>query len=40
VDPGIIEPVNHGVVDFALPFLREYIREHAAHLQMGSPVLS
>jgi hypothetical protein len=27
---GVIEQVRHGVVDFALPYLREYLREHAA----------
>jgi hypothetical protein len=26
----LIEPVRHGYVDFALPYLREYLREHAA----------
>ena len=25
----LIEPVRHGYVDFALPYLREYLREHA-----------
>lgn len=26
----LIEPTGHGYVDFALPYLREYLREHAA----------
>jgi len=26
----LIEPVRHGYVDFTLPYLREYLREHAA----------
>ena len=26
----LIEPARHGYVDFALPYLREYLREHAA----------
>ena len=26
----LIEPVRHGYVDFALPYLREYLRSHAA----------
>lgn len=28
----IIEPVGYGQVDFALPYLREYLRDHAASL--------
>ena len=26
----LVEPIRHGYVDFALPYLREYLREHAA----------
>jgi hypothetical protein len=26
----LIEPTSHGYVDFAIPYLREYLREHAA----------
>jgi len=26
----LIEPVRRGYVDFALPYLREYLRSHAA----------
>jgi hypothetical protein len=29
---GVIEPTDHGEVDFSLPLMREYLREHAAHL--------
>jgi len=28
----IIEPTGYGKVDFVLPYLREYLREHAASL--------
>lgn len=31
---GMIRPDSYGSVDFALPFLREYLREHAAHEQL------
>ncbi|GAA4694391.1 AAA ATPase domain-containing protein [Promicromonospora umidemergens] len=31
---GMIEPTRHGHVDFALPFLREYLREHAAQYRI------
>ena len=27
---GLIEPVGHGLIDFSLPHLREWLREHAA----------
>ncbi len=26
----LTEPTHHGYVDFAVPYLREYLREHAA----------
>lgn len=32
---GIIEPTRHGYVDFAIPFLREYLREHASQYAMA-----
>lgn len=35
IDAGIIEPVGHGYVDFAIPYLREYLRDHAARYEMG-----
>jgi hypothetical protein len=28
----IIEPTGHGFVDFAVPYLREYLREHAVSM--------
>lgn len=30
IDAGIIGPVRHGEVDFTVPYLRDYLREHAA----------
>jgi hypothetical protein len=27
---GLIEPAGHGYVDFTMPYLRDYLREHAA----------
>ncbi len=31
----MIRPVGHGLVDFAMPHMREYLREHAAELMDG-----
>jgi hypothetical protein len=31
----LIEPTGHGYVDFALPYLRDYLREHAAAAGLG-----
>jgi hypothetical protein len=31
----LIEPTRHGYVDFALPYLRDYLREHAAAAGFG-----
>ncbi|WP_127129541.1 AAA family ATPase [Georgenia sp. SYP-B2076] len=36
IDAGIIEAVDHGYVDFAIPYLREYLREHAARYEMAA----
>jgi len=36
IDAGVIEPVDRGYVDFTIPYLREYLREHAARYQMAS----
>ena len=36
IDAGMIEAVDHGKVDFAIPYLREYLREHAARYEMES----
>lgn len=33
-DAGMIEVVGHGRVDFALPYLRDYLREHASRYPM------
>ncbi len=33
---GVIEPTRHGFVDFAIPYLREYLREHAARYEMAA----
>lgn len=33
---GVIRPEGHGRVNFALPYLREYLRTHAAHLEMAT----
>ncbi len=32
----LIEPTSHGYVDFALPYLRDYLREHAAAAGLGN----
>lgn len=36
IDAGVIEPVERGYVDFTIPYLREYLREHAARYEMAS----
>ena len=36
---GIIAPASYGSVDFALPYLREYLRQHAAQLASRQPVV-
>lgn len=33
---GVIEPTRRGYVDFTIPYLREYLREHAARYEMAS----
>ena len=33
---GIITPAGYGKVQFAIPYLREYLVEHAAHQSMAS----
>ena len=37
---GMIRPTGHGTVDFNLPYLRDYLREHAAHLGIDQPTTS
>lgn len=32
---GVIEPAGRGYVDFAIPYLRDYLREHAARFEMA-----
>ncbi|MDO5494582.1 MAG: AAA family ATPase [bacterium] len=32
INAGMVQPVGHGTVDFAIPGLREYLRDHAASL--------
>jgi hypothetical protein len=34
IEAGVIEPVMHGYVDFSIPYLREYLREHAARYEL------
>lgn len=38
IDAGIIEPVARGRVDFAIPYLRQYLREHAARYEMADRI--
>ncbi|HEX3391452.1 MAG TPA: ATP-binding protein [Solirubrobacteraceae bacterium] len=33
----LVEPAGHGRLDFALPYLRDYLREHAASLGLTLP---
>ena len=33
----LVEPAGHGRLDFALPYLRDYLREHAASLGLRLP---
>ncbi|MET0434108.1 MAG: ATP-binding protein [Cellulomonas sp.] len=33
---GVIEPTGHGTVDFTIPYLREYLREHATRHEMAT----
>lgn len=37
IDAGMIRPAGRGFVDFEMPFMREYLREHATHLMTGRP---
>jgi hypothetical protein len=38
IDAGVIEPTRYGYVDFAIPYLREYLREHAAQYELTARV--
>lgn len=37
IDAGVIEPAGRGRVDFAIPYLREYLRQHAARYELDAP---
>ncbi len=34
IENDLIEPVAYGKVAFKMPYLRDYLREHGAYLQM------
>lgn len=36
LEAQVIEECGYGKVDFAIPYLREYLREHAAYIRMSS----
>jgi hypothetical protein len=36
IDAGVIEAAGRGYVDFAIPYLREYLRSHAARIEMSA----
>lgn len=36
IDAGVIESVAHGKVDYTLPYLRDFLREHGASLGLTS----
>lgn len=36
IDAGIIEPAGHGHVTFTVPYLREYLRDHAASMGLNT----
>lgn len=36
IDAGIIEPAGHGHVTFTVPYLREYLQEHAASMGLDT----
>lgn len=38
VEAGMIVPAGHGKVDYALPYLRDFLREHGASLQVKAPM--
>ena len=37
LEAGVIAAVGHGLVDFALPYLRDYLRQHASTLVWTEP---
>lgn len=36
LDAQVIKEAGHGYVDFAIPYLREYLREHAAYYRLNT----
>ncbi|WP_240541884.1 ATP-binding protein [Bifidobacterium simiarum] len=36
IEAQVIKDVGYGLVDFAIPYLREYLREHAAYIRMSA----
>ena len=36
IDAQVVKDVGYGKVDFAIPYLRQYLREHAAYIRMNS----
>ncbi len=32
---GVIEATSYGYVDFAMPYMRDYLRDHVAHEQLN-----
>ncbi|WP_243387506.1 ATP-binding protein [Bifidobacterium felsineum] len=36
IDAQVIKDMGYGKVDFAIPYLRQYLREHAAYIRMNS----
>jgi hypothetical protein len=36
IDAGVIEAAGRGYVDFAIPYLREYLRSHLARIEMSA----
>lgn len=36
LEAQVIEDSGHGLLNFAIPYLREYLREHAAFIHMSA----
>lgn len=36
MDAGLVEPTRYGYVDLSIPYLRDYLREHAAGIEMAA----
>jgi len=36
IEAGMIESVGHGKIDFALPYLRDFLREHGASMGLAT----